>query len=118
MAIVEDKQVGRFDVAVHDAVGVRLAQCIEQLRHQPSDLRQGKALVLVEVVLELATFNVFHGDKGGPFVLAVLVDRDNVGMRETAGSPRFALESIEHFLGFAALQLIAANGFQRNAPLY
>ena len=59
---------------------------------------EGQRNVLLDVFGEGGPFDVLHDDEGGAFVLAEVVDRDDVGVFEAAGGLRFAEEAVVEVL--------------------
>src|SRR5688572_6812630 len=58
VAVRQQDQVRRLDVAVHDALLARVVERVEELAHEAHDLVELEALALVEIVLELAALDV------------------------------------------------------------
>ena len=69
-----DEDVRRLDVAVDDAQLVRVAERRQDLRQDAHDVDGREALVLLEVVLELAPVHELHRDVPDAGVLAEVVD--------------------------------------------
>jgi len=79
-----DQDVRRLDVAVDDAVGVRIVEGIGHLGDDVHHERQRQRLVPLEKRIEVRPAHILHGDEGAA-VLALLhhvVDGDDVGMAE------------------------------------
>ena len=88
-------QVRGLDIAVDHAARVRDVERQQQLRHDGHDVRQVEARLAVEVRAQARAFDVFHRDEGDVFVLAVLVDADDVGMVQPPGGARLVLEAAD-----------------------
>jgi hypothetical protein len=102
-----DEEVGGFDVAVDDALGVGVVEAFGSLAEELEDDGGSGGADLVEQGGESAPGDVLHGDEGDGFAgahfgVADLVDGDDVGMGEPAGGLGFALEALLHVaaLGF------------------
>ena len=67
-------------------------------------------------VLQLAALHELHRDVGRAGVLAEVVDRDDVGMREAAGGLRLAAEARDLIGGVLALELLGADGLDAPRP--
>src|SRR3978361_2561228 len=72
------QDVGGFDVAVHQAVGVRGVQGTGDLGHDVHGPGRGKPTVLREQSGQIGTFDQAHVDEQLAVDLAEVVDRDDV----------------------------------------
>ena len=104
MAALSDEDVGRLDIAMNDAFGVR---CIEGVGdfdcHREQHFRfQGAAR---DAMLQGHSVQKLHGDERMALVLADVMNRANVRVIQGGGSLRFALETSQslrvfgHFVG-------------------
>ncbi len=116
-AVLEQEDVAGLDVAVDHALPVRVAERVEDLRHDAHDLGVGEALVPLECGLEVAPLDVLHRDERGAVVLVEVVDRDDVGVVEPAGGLRLAAEARDDRRRVLAGQLVAADRLQRHPAL-
>jgi hypothetical protein len=92
-----DEDVGRLDVPVHDAPGMRRIERIGNLRR---DLEQllGPDRRPLDPVLQRLPFEQLHGDEALPRVLADLVNGADVRVIQRGGRTRFAREPLEREL--------------------
>ena len=94
VAVEFDEDVGRLDVAMNHALGVRGGKGVGDLDgegEQDFDL-QGLS---GDAVLEGHAFEKFHGDEGLIVVLADLVDRADVGVVQRRSGTGLAAETFE-----------------------
>ena len=87
-----DQQIGRFDIAVNNALAVRVVQGRQQIVHDPDRLRQAIAVSLIEVVLEIVALNQLHDQKGHVTVTAGVIDTDDIGMLQAGRGSGFNAE--------------------------
>ena len=74
-AVIVDDDVGRLDVAMHDALGMGVADGVEQLTEDLPGLRETSYWVSLEQVLvQRLAVHVLHHDIGDVVVFAVVVD--------------------------------------------
>src|ERR1019366_2822901 len=95
-AVGGDHDVRRFDVAVHDALAVRVIQghggLPEDAEHALRRERPGPG----EKLVERGTIDIFHGDIGQIVLLFDIVDGGDSGMRENAGRASLAEKALAH----------------------
>ena len=91
---VADEDVGRLDVAVHDAAAVRRIQRIGDLDAQLHNPLRRQRLVF-DAVLQRGPFQQLHGDEVLVALAANVVDGANVRVVEGGRGPRFALETLQ-----------------------
>ena len=91
---VLQQDVGRLDVAVDQALGVRGGQAGGRLHADPQDLRQRERPVAVEPVLERPAGDVLHDQERQPGRLDHGVDRDDVLVHDRRRGPRLAEEPL------------------------
>src|SRR5438552_6551430 len=91
-AVGKQEHIGRLDIAMDDALAMRIVERFEYLRHDPHDVGGSKALVGVEGLLELPALDVLHGDIPDARILPEIVDGNDVGMAEPARGLRLAPE--------------------------
>ena len=116
-AVVEQEYVGRLDIAVNDALAMRIIERIEHLRHDADDVRHAEALVGFEIFLELATLDEFHGDEPHAAILAEVVNRNDVGVAEPSGRLRLTAEARDDRGRFLAGELIGTNRLEGDDAL-
>src|SRR5580692_9842749 len=88
------EDVGGFDVAVHDAFGVRGIECVGDLDGEGKQSVQLDRASTDQVLQGLAV-EKFHGDEGLAVFLADVVDGANVGMVQGGCGLGFALKAGE-----------------------
>jgi hypothetical protein len=81
-AVVEQPHVARLDVAVHDAALVRVREPAADLRDDVELLGERQRLARAQQRLEVGAGQHLHRDEEDPAVLAELVDRDDVRVRQ------------------------------------
>ncbi len=102
-----------------DALAVSVVERFRDFRHDLGDLLVGKLRLLAEEHLQVLSLNVLHRDEGnlGLRVLADVMDRDDVGVRQDAGRLRLADEPLAKLLGvFVVAAGIDADGLYRHHP--
>ena len=93
--LVVDEDVVRLDVAVDDAVPVRVAEGGEHLPHVGDRDRDGARAAGDDQLLERPPLDVLHDDEVRAAGLAAVEDRDDVRMRETGGVRRLPPEALD-----------------------
>ena len=116
-AIRQQEDVRRLDVAMDHAQPMRVAERRQDLRQDAHRVRRPEALVLFEVLLELAPLDQLHRDVPDAGIFAEVVDRDDIGMRQPARGLRLAAKAREDLRRVAPGQLIRANGLERDDAL-
>ena len=108
---IVDHDVSRLDVAVHDAVSVRLLESVGNFGGDAHDLADRHRAALQPIAQRLP-FDVLHGDEGRAVVgFARLVDDGHIRMREFGGRDRFTNEAP------LRLRLCAREDLQRDVSL-
>ena len=94
MAPLGDKDIGRLDVTVHDAFGVRRIEpiCDLDCRHQQVFDLHG---LPGDAVLQGYTLEILHGDKALAFMFADFVNGADVGVVQGRGGARFPAEAFQ-----------------------
>ena len=105
-----DENIGRLDVAVNDALGMRRFEPFGDLDAQFEQQIERKRLA-VDAVLERFAFEALHREERLAFVLADFVDGANVGVIEGRSGARFALESLQRLV---VLRQFLGQEFQRD----
>ena len=86
MALRVDHQVGRLDIALDDALGVRMAQGLPQLVDDGQSARNGQALAGHQRLVQIVALHQFHDDVGQPAVTPLVEHLHDVRvMRQDAG---------------------------------
>ena len=97
-ALGVDDDVVRLDVAVDDAVAVRVAQRGEDLARVGDGHRHRAEPARADQLLERAPLDVLHDDVVGAVGLAAVEDRDDVRVREAGRVRRLAAEALDELL--------------------
>ena len=96
--VVVDQDVRGLDVAVHDALLVRVAQPVEELADHLPDLLQREVRLLLHVLEQRLAVHQLHHDVGDLVVLAVVVDRGDARMGQPADRLRLVAEARQRVL--------------------
>ncbi len=88
----------RLDVAVDDAVAVRVAERREDLPRIRDRHGHRAQAARADELLERAALDVLHDDEVGAVELASVEDRDDVRVREARGVRRLAPEALDELL--------------------
>lgn len=116
--VIRDHDVLRLNVPVDDAMGVRVLQCLADLRGVVQRLDGAEYTMLRHALLERLAFDKLHDDILRLPAVADIVDRDDIRLREHGDSVRLRLKAIfqlsvrRHFIaqdldGDIAVQLVA-----------
>ena len=97
-ALGVDDDVVRLDVAVDDAVAVRVAERGEDLARVRDRDRDRAEPARADQLLERPPLDVLHDDEVGAVGLAPVEDRDDVRVREPCGVRRLAAEALDELL--------------------
>ena len=89
----------------------------QQLRDDGDDVRQVETGLAVEVRAEPRPLDIFHRDEGDVFVLAILVDADDVGVVEAARGARLVLEPTYELGGQIGVDEVHADRLDRDGAL-
>ena len=91
---LRDKQIGRFDVAMNDALGVKRLQ---RLRHLYRDVKQFFELqrLPMNALLQALPFQLLHHDEGMPAVVLDVMDGANVRMVQARRGSRLPLKAVK-----------------------
>ena len=86
MALRVDHQVGRLDIAVDDAFGVRMAQGLQQLVDDGQSARNGQALAGHQRLVQIVALHQFHDNVGQPAVTPLVEHLDDVRVMRQDGT--------------------------------
>ena len=97
-----------------DALAVGVVESLADLGDEVRDLVPGEPVLVGQERLEVAPLDVLHGDEGRPAlrVLADVVDRDDVGVRQDPGGLGLAHEALPELTGLGVV-LVALGGLDR-----
>jgi hypothetical protein len=104
-AVRKEPDVRRLHIPMEDAVRVGAMQPLGRLPHDADFLQQREGLLARDHLRQVLPFEQFHGDKRPPFVLAELVDGDDVPVPEIAGRAGFHAEPADQLLALAGEHL-------------
>src|SRR5207248_4534848 len=93
-----DHEVGRFEVAMHDAVFVGMLQGGADLPAQIRYLFPRQAAASLQGLIQRLPLHVFHGIKGGALKTAADVEADDVRMAELLEDFCFTLKTCQSCL--------------------
>ena len=79
-----DHDVGRFQVAVNDALAMRMLNRLADYHHQACRRSQGQRVLLLNDCLERLALDVFHDEIVAVIAAAELVNVNDVGMQSSA----------------------------------
>ncbi len=108
VAAFGDKNICRFDVAVHDSFCVRGIQSISELDGQGQQ-NVNLNRITVDAVLQRLAVEIFHGDESLAVVFADFVDGADVRVIQSRGGARFAAKAFE---GLSVLCQIIGKKFE------
>ncbi len=89
--LLQQKNVARLDVSVHDAQGVRFPERAANLLGDVDGALRHEAARL-QLFGERTSLEILHRDEAAVRGLAVIEDRDDMGMRQLRGHARFEQE--------------------------
>ena len=108
-----DDDVVRLDVAVDDAVAVRVPERGEDLTCIRNRDRDRARPPRPDELFERASLHVLHDDEVRAVRLTSVVDRDDVRMREPGGMRRLAAEALDELL---VVRVAVVQDLDRDAP--
>ncbi len=106
-----------LDVAMDYALGVRIGKRVQQLADDVAHPVQLGLQPLAQIGGERLARHVLHGDEAIVALLAVLVDLHDVGVRETRGRLRFALEPAQRLCLGLRIELGLLDQLDRQSPV-
>src|SRR6185312_16864752 len=100
-AVAHDHDVGRFHIAMDDAVPVCAIQPLGHLQHDVALLKQSQRFARGDDLLEIFAFQILHGEEGLSLELAKLIYRHDILVTKIAGNEGFVAKPAQDvFTGF------------------
>jgi hypothetical protein len=93
LGVGQHQNVARLDVAMHDAVRMRIVERARQLQADHHGVADGELMTLVELIGQRHAVDELHGHVGPAFDLAHVMHDDDVGVRESARGACLAQEA-------------------------
>jgi hypothetical protein len=79
---------------MHEARRVRMLEAAADLKREVDYAGGRKGPALTQLVSERPPFDVLHDDEGAPVLVALVVDVDDVRMRQLGGHARLSQEPL------------------------
>ena len=115
--VIIDQDVRRLDVSMYNALGMGIAQTIQQLADDLADFRQLEFGLILQMVVERAAMYQLHHDVGEIFILTVIIDGCDAGVRQPADGLRFMAEARNRILQFRGVHGRLGDGLDRHLPV-
>jgi hypothetical protein len=93
-----EKNVGGFDIAMDEPLGVGMRDACEDLTHRDDGFRGRQGALALDQLSERAAFHVFENDVGCVERKPHFVDRHDIGMRQAARRASLPQEPVETIL--------------------
>ena len=112
-SVCEHHNVLRLDIAVNNALVMSVLKCAEDLDHEMDRILPCKNVLLLDILLEGDTVNVFHNDILYLLRESHIVNFNDIRVRENCYSLRFIAESAQELLILCILlfKYLNGNGF-------
>src|SRR5262249_8018110 len=105
--------VSRLHITMHNPGTVSAMQAVGHLQHNAGFLQKGERSFLADDLLEVFSFQKLHHDIRQSFVIAEIINGDDVSVSQVAGSRGFVLKAGKETLVSGSRQ-----HFDRNQPAY
>ena len=112
-AVRQQHDVGGLHIAVDDALGVGMVQSRGHLGHDVQLLQEAQRPLVDDGTFQVLALKQFHDEVGRTFVLAEIVNDNDILVAQFAGGRRLVAEAREHF-GFAG----CGQGLDGNEPAH
>ncbi len=109
-----DEDVGRLDVAMNNALVVRVGQGIKQFANQAQTILGREDKALIKILLQLLAIDEFHHQVAGAGFFAVIEQADDMGMVELARRTGFDQKAASLFGGLIVSKVQTADRLDRN----
>src|SRR5205814_1622611 len=105
----------RLDIAVHDALAMRIVEPARGLPEDAEDTLRRKRLLPRQKLFERRSGHVLHGDVGRVPLLRHVIDSDDVRVRQDTGRARFPEQALTLFSALLGVdELPQPDGLYRN----
>src|SRR5579875_2897900 len=95
VAIPSQQEIGRFDVAVRNALPVSMIQGLDSLNENAPRFFRTQSALARDVVVEVYAIHIFQSEEMSAIGLTVLVERDNVLVNQLGGVASLAPETFQ-----------------------
>ncbi len=113
-----EQDVRGLDIAVNDAMAVRVPEGFGHLLSDLADAIQRRPLALFHGIGESLAIDKFHHQKRHALVFANVEDGHNSGMGQSARGARLAIEALAEFVGLYAGQGRCKDGLQGDNSIH
>ena len=111
------QQVGRLDVAVNNALLVRILKCRKQALHDAQGLRQRVDVAPVEVAFQVVTLYELHHQVGDVQVAVRVIHTDNIGVLQACCRACLGAKTYFVFVSFFLCEVFHPNGLDSHTAV-